>query len=154
MPQPKFVVAIGTIDGANTIFYTGEAYQPGSTAVFLNGQLKRHDYDDGWTETDPAAGRVDLKIPPKGSTGLPHSCCDVVQIFFLDTSPVVAGEELTPLFGTIEAVEELEGYLVDESLKHGVVEEMESLAGVIVQEELQGVVEDTEQLHGTIAEVC
>lgn len=155
MPLPKFVVAVGAIDGVNTVFYTGEPYRPGSTAVFINGQLKRSDFDDGWVETDPVAGRVDLTEAPRGTTGPgTYQWTDVVQIFFLDTSLVLPGEEVTPLFGKIEAVEELEAHLVDISAKHGVVEEFGTLVGVVQQDGLHGVVYAVEEIHGTVAEVC
>ena len=39
MPNTRIVVAQGAIDGANTIFATGEPYVPGSTAYILNGRI-------------------------------------------------------------------------------------------------------------------
>lgn len=42
--------AIGIPDGVRTIFRTSVAYVPGSLMVFLNGQLKERDHEDGFEE--------------------------------------------------------------------------------------------------------
>lgn len=82
MPTPRFELAIGVSDSVNVLFYTPTfPYAPGSVAVFLNGQLKRADFMDGWVESNPAVGEVTLLLPPLA--GVPP---DVVQIFYLDTS--------------------------------------------------------------------
>lgn len=99
MAIPRFEVAIGVSDGVNLLFYTPTPYLPGSVAVFLNGQLKRADFTDGWTEANPVTGEVALLIAPLG--GVPP---DVVQIFYLDTSAPVAPlpeAEITVLQATI-----------------------------------------------------
>lgn len=100
MATPRFEVALGVSDGVNLVFFTPTApYLPGSVAVFLNGQLKRADFMDGWVETNPVTGEVDLLIAPLG--GAPP---DVVQIFYLDDSVPVAGvpeAEITRLHGTV-----------------------------------------------------
>jgi hypothetical protein len=96
---PRFEVAIGVSDGVNLLFYTPTPYLPGSVAVFLNGQLKRADFMDGWVESNPVTGEVTLLIAPLG--GMPP---DVVQIFYLDTSVPVAvlpEAEITVLQATI-----------------------------------------------------
>lgn len=99
MPQPRFEVPTGTINGANTLFALSMPYRPGSTAVFLNGLLLRADLDDGWSETDPDTGALTLTEPPRSSGGDP----DVLQVFFIDTSPVLPETVITEIFGTIEA---------------------------------------------------
>jgi hypothetical protein len=65
----------GIINGINTLFQTSASYLAGSVVVFLNGQLKRGDYSDGWVELGNRY--VNLKIPPE--TG------DVVQIYYVPT---------------------------------------------------------------------
>jgi hypothetical protein len=80
---PHFEVPAGAIDGANVLFTTAMSYTPGSTAVFINGQLKRPagvGILDGWTETSPVLGTVTLDEAPLTD--------DVVQIFYLDTNPL------------------------------------------------------------------
>jgi len=153
MPVPRFEVPTGVVDGVNKTFYVSVPYVPGTTAVFLNGQLKRHDWDDGWVETDPWTGRIDLKEAPRVGSGLPYTCCDIVQVFFLDTSPVDESSEITPLHGRIEADVSLQGLLSEAALL-GMIGDMGELAGVIVPESLAGVVVEEQSIRGIIAEVC
>ncbi len=40
MSSPVKEAAIGTVDGVNTDFDTGAAYEPGSVVAFLNGQAR------------------------------------------------------------------------------------------------------------------
>lgn len=102
MATPRFEVAIGVVDGANLIFYTPTPYLLGSAAVFLNGQLKRADFADGWVESNPSLGEVTLLQPPQPAAfGNPD---DVVQVFYLDpTSPVaeVPDTEITVLHAVV-----------------------------------------------------
>jgi hypothetical protein len=101
----KFEVAAGAIDGVNVVFTVVAPYVPLSVAVFLNGQLKRRDFGDGWTETTPAAGVVTLAEPPIDG--------DVVQIFYIDASPGASNDtvEVCPLVGKLVEVEALKGEL-------------------------------------------
>jgi len=135
----------------NQLFTTSQPYKPGTTAVFLNGQLKTQTLDDGWVETDPGLGQVTLKEPPR-SFGNP----DVVQIFYIDTSPVLPETVVdTPLVGVIEEVATLEGELLPTELLEGLTSESEGLeGGVVAVDQLGGVVHDVEQLQGLIVEVC
>lgn len=50
MVVPVIRVCSGTINGSNLIFKTPAPYVPGTLRVFVNGQLLRSDFDDGWTE--------------------------------------------------------------------------------------------------------
>lgn len=50
MAIPVIETAIGVIDSVNKIFSTSLDYTPGTTRVFLNGQLKDPNLDDGHTE--------------------------------------------------------------------------------------------------------
>lgn len=59
----RIEVATGAVNGVNTVFQTSAPYIPGSVRVFLNGQLKREDFDDGWIEL--GYDKVALKIPPE-----------------------------------------------------------------------------------------
>ena len=116
----KFEVASGAIDGVNTAFTVSSAYRPGSVAVFLNGQLKRRDFLDGWTETTPGAGLVTLTEAPIDG--------DVVQIFFVDASPNAPIDlvEVSPLIGKLVSVDDIQGAL----------EAVQELKGVLAGVEL------------------
>lgn len=138
MPVPRFEVGIGAIDGANLVFHVSVPYQSGTVAYFLNGQLKRADYDDGWVESDPASGEITLKEAPQ-SVNFP----DVVQFFFIDTSPVLPESVLFSLRGrllslvaargSIHGLEAVSGML---RLKQGVagsVGAVEAVDGKLIQ---------------------
>lgn len=60
-----YVPAIGAIDGVNTTFTAGTSYIPGSMVHHLNGSIKTPADTDGIIETNPTAGIVDLKVPPR-----------------------------------------------------------------------------------------
>ena len=99
----------------NTVFTVSTAYQPNSVAVFIDGQLKRKDFADGWSETAPTAGQVTLAEAPR--TG------EVVQIFFIDGSPGASNDtvEMTVLVGKLVAVEDLKGLLLPVQEMKGVL---------------------------------
>ena len=124
MPIPSFEVATGAVDGVNTDFYTSQAYVVGSLAVFLNGQLKRRDFDDGWEEADPGTGEFRLFVAPLAT--------DVVQASYIDGLPSLPmTEEVIPLFGTLSEVEYLSGRLssTGELPLFGTLSEVEYLSG-------------------------
>lgn len=115
MGLPHFEVAAGFIDGVNKTFFTSLPYTPGFTAVWLNGQLKRPDFGDGWTETTPATGRFDLQQAPLVG--------DVVQVFFVDAiAHTEVCQEVTPLVGVIEEIDELSGALNEVGILQGTLE--------------------------------
>ena len=66
----------GAVNGINTVFETPDPYVPGSVRVFVNGQLKRADLEDGWTEL--GGRRVRLAEAPKAAPG----AVDVVQAYY------------------------------------------------------------------------
>lgn len=147
MGFPRFEVAFGPIDDVNLVFTVSTSYRPGSTAVFLNGQLKRADFDDGWTETDPGAGVLTMAEAPQQG--------DVVQVFFTDTGTgVLPGEEVTPLKGHLEALHEMQGRLATVSELAGKVEVSEPLNGRLFPiGTIFAQVVEVEQLQGTV-EIC
>jgi hypothetical protein len=65
-------IASGLVDGLNTVFQLAAPYISGSVEVFLNGQAKRQDYDDGWSEL--GGNKIQMKQPPELG--------DVVQVFY------------------------------------------------------------------------
>lgn len=97
----KFEVPSGVIDGSNTVFVVSSAYAPSSVAVFINGQLKNRPLEDGWVETNPAAGVVTLAEPPRVG--------EVVQIFFIDAVGGSDTVEVSPLRGRLKEVDQLKG---------------------------------------------
>lgn len=109
MAIPRWEVASGVIDGVNTVFTVSVAYIPGTTSVHLNGQLKRADLDDGWTESVPASGQITLKNAPKAI----GDEVDVVQVFYLDTSPDTQEiRVLRSIVGRLSTTGEIHGRLV------------------------------------------
>ena len=115
MSQPHFEVASGSIDGSNETFSVSLPYTSGTLAVFLNGQLKVGGDTDGWVETSPKMGVFSMNTPPELG--------DVLQAFYIDTLPVQPGFELTPIFGSIEACEEITGELEEPTRIVGVIME-------------------------------
>jgi len=71
--QPRIETPTGTVDGVNRIFYTIVSYRPGTPRVFVNGQLKRNDIEDGWVEL--GSNKVKTNEPPDPT--------DVVQIYYI-----------------------------------------------------------------------
>jgi hypothetical protein len=147
MPLPRFEVAVGAINDINTIYFVSTPYRPGTLAAFLNGQLKRADYMDGWLETNPATGQFDMKQAPE--TG------DVVQAFFLDTSPVLPGEEITRISGTIlDLSDEISGIISAPVSILGAVKPSSDLGGeILAQVGVLGGVSGVTELEGLLG-VC
>ena len=71
--QPRFEVPAGPINGTNRLFYTSLYYRPTTIQVWLNGQMKRIDLDDGWFEL--GMNKVRFKVAPEVG--------DVVQIYYI-----------------------------------------------------------------------
>lgn len=146
---PKFEVAAGAIDDVNMVFTVSAPYQPGTVAVFLNGQLKRRDFVDGWAETSPATGVVTLAEPPQ--TG------DVVQIFYIDGSGagVPDVEEVCPLVGKLTGEGELLGRLLTAQDVVALVAASGDLSGTMLTSgTISATLEETDQIHGVLSEVC
>lgn len=152
MPLPHFEVPLGVIDGVNLVFNVSQAYKPGTTAVFLNGLLLRADYDDGWTESDPATGEITLKEPPRVTKITP----DVVQVFYIDLSPdVLEAIIVCRLEGRLTALEAMEGRLLPSQTFRGSVDVSGGLAGFLEpQPTLQAALDDHGTITGHLEEVC
>jgi len=150
MGTPRYEVLSGAIDGVNTTFFTSVAYTPGSLAVFINGQLKRADYDDGWIETSPETGEVTLREAPKPYP-LDHD--EVVQAFFIDTIPVDVS--FIELIGILEEVDEITGVLTEETVQLvGVFDEPDQLVGTLTSDQpLAGQVKHVLEINGQLC-VC
>ena len=147
MPVPHYEVPSGVIDGVNLVYTVSVAYQPGSVAVFLNGQLKRQDLDDGWTETDPATGEVTLAEAPR-SIGL---CPDVLQIFFLDTTPLAIEQTVNRIKGRIRTHQAVRGTLRGAVRAKGRLETVETIRGKVAnRSEYKARVQTFARVHGRI----
>jgi hypothetical protein len=96
MPNPRFEVPAGLVNGVNKIFTLPVPYGHGTTAVFINGLLQERSLDDGWYETDPDTGVITLKEAPE-SIGSP----DVIQVFFIDRSPPLPEAACVKIRGVI-----------------------------------------------------
>ena len=147
MSQPHFEVASGLINGSNKTFTVSIPYAANTTAVFVNGKLYRRDWDDGWTETSPTTGVVDLLEAP-----LP---ADVVQIFFTDTAGIELESEVCALQGRIIEIGRVRGVLLDAELRLASLNEFAALDGRLLDiQPLLGTIEDPEVLHARLQEVC
>lgn len=103
MPLPRFEVPVGVIDGTNCVFTLSMGYRAGSTAVFSNGMLLEKSLDDGWYETDALNGVITMKEAPRPASGV-----DVLQVFYLDSSPFLPEQEISArIVGVIQEVEYL-----------------------------------------------
>lgn len=141
MPRPTFEVASGPVNGTNRTFAVSAAYEPGTTAVFLNGQLKKRDNADGWVETNPSGGFVVLDQAP--------SVGDVVQVFFtaLDSRKETE-EEVTRIFGvlreigmlggSVREIDHVRGKLVLMDTLHSGMWSLVSLSGSVREQVLRG----------------
>lgn len=146
---PKFEVAAGVIDGVNVVFTVSASYQPGTVAAFLNGQLKRKDFVDGWAETNPAGGVVTLAEAPRPG--------DVVQIFYIDSSGagVPEVEEVCPLVGKLVGADELVGRLAAFLEVTAKAEATGDLSGTMrAAEAISATITESDQIHGVLSEVC
>lgn len=147
MPTPRFEILTGVIDGVNLVFTASTAYTTGTTAVFLNGQLLQN-APLAWSESDPSGGEVTLtadNVPRPG---------DVVQMFYIDTSPPLPGTEVTELDGTIEDLDDLDGVIGDVSVLYGTSDGIVEADGRIMEtSSLAGVAEDVQEIDGLL-EVC
>jgi len=147
---PIFEVPTGVIDGVNTTFTVSSAYVVGSTAVYLNGQLKVKTFLDGWTETDPLAGIITLTEAPLDG--------DVIQIFYIGETPSSQiDEEIIPLESTIEIEDDVVSYLIEDDAIFSKLEELDdSIVNSILDEDtdiLATLDEEPQELNG-ILEVC
>ena len=72
MASSVIEVVSGPIDGVNKQFTVSAMYLTGTLQVWLNGQLKRRDLVDGWSEL--GANKFEMNEPPEVG--------DVVQVWF------------------------------------------------------------------------
>ena len=73
MATPLIEPLQGIVNGSNVNFQTSRLYVPGSTQVWLDGQMLRSDYADGWTEQ----GGTNIRFKAAPLTG------SVPQIYYL-----------------------------------------------------------------------
>lgn len=60
--RPIIEPLLGVVNGTNKLFETTAPYVPNSVVVFLNGQAKVREHDDGWEELGHK--RIRLKEAP------------------------------------------------------------------------------------------
>jgi len=85
--------AIGTVDGVNLDFATASAYAPGTLVVFLNGRQLKRELDNGWEETDPAAGEFRMKIAPVGPQFGADDPGDLIYAFWQTDNVSIGGAD-------------------------------------------------------------
>jgi hypothetical protein len=149
MPSPRFEVPVGLVNGVNTVFTVSMPYGPGTTAVFINGMLMERSLDDGWLETSPGTGVVTLKEAPRGIGNGP----DVIQIFFIDTSPALPETIVVNIKGIIRARKVLRGTLRTTQPMTGHVSATPTLIGHLdLRKDLRGYIKANPPLKATIRE--
>ncbi len=146
MPNPRFQVAIGVVDGVNRQFETSEDYGTDTLAVFRNGALMEKSADNGWAEL--GVKLFELKIAPKAQ--------DVVHVFYMDTLPsegIAVEIEVEKIHGTVEPVGEVLGFVLPVGQIFGVVEPIDNVLGVVVERgEVLGVIEEQSTIVGFVRE--
>lgn len=115
MPTPSYDVPAGAIDGVNKTYTLPVPYIASTLVVFVNGQLRKQDLPDGWLETSPSTGVLDLK-----EALLPG---DVIQVYYLS-----ANDTGSPL--VVEVVL-LQGRITDETSLYGSFAEDDALVGIL-----------------------
>lgn len=140
MANPRIEIASGAVDGVNRIFSTPDPYISGTLQIFVNGQLKRKDFDDGFDELVPSSGTFELKEAPVVE--------DVVQAYFLDTLTNIIGTAKGFLFGILEDRDMMLGCMVDKDMIWGVLEDQETLEGSITLDGFTGVIVDSDLISG------
>lgn len=149
MPIPRFEVPSGVVNGSNLVFTVSQPYMPGSTAVFVNGLLQEKTLDDGWLETDPATGTITLKEAPRSVGTFP----DVLQVFYLDTSPALPDTEVSSMSGTLVDLVEVTGDLVDGMVVSGRVLPADALLGGLLDPTpIQAAIDASDSLVGLLLE--
>ena len=139
----------GTIDGVNDTFSFSAPYTPGTTAIYLNGQLLLVDGTNPWVELDPSAGTIRITeagcIPRAGAWGT-----DEIAGFALDTAAPAPETVIDrPLMGVIKDKDALTGTLSDGFHLAATLQDVDGLTGRIDDVDLmRGEVAD-DQLTGT-----
>lgn len=147
MGTPRIDTAIGVVDGVNDLFSTPVPYVVKSLSVFLNGQLKRRDLDDGWVEISAVHGTFRLKEVPRVG--------EVVQAFYQDGSPGQAPDqvELLHIRGMLTSTQDLRGIWTLREEAVGLVVASASLGGrVTAQIQIRATLTESGALHGTLRE--
>lgn len=146
MPNPRFQVAVGSVDGVNKLFETSVDYETGTLAVFRNGTLLERSADNGWAEL--GGNEFEMKVAPLTK--------DVIHVFYMDTLPsdgIAVEVEVEKIHGVIEEVGAVTGFVSEVGEVQGVVEQASGVIGVVVdQGEILGVVEERASIVGYVRE--
>jgi len=149
---PRFVAAIGLVDGVNRVFGTGHPYHPGTTALYVRGLLRVRTDDDGYVESDPAAGLIELnEAPLPGRPSDPSDPGDRVMIFFLDEPSESGDDTVQAISGTI-SYDPVEGTIGHDDVGGAIDFPVEVVGSISESSQVSGSVEATE-ISGTLR-VC
>ena len=158
MGNPQFKPLTGTVNGTNAVFTTpgGTAYTPGTTAVYLNGQLLFDRNAVGgqlWTESDPPNGEITIDVSHVPVVRASDGGLEEVAMFWLDTlgAPTIEVEELR---GRIQDIDRLGGRIEDVVDIVGAISDVDRLTGRIQDvDQVKGSIRDFDRLSG-ILEDC
>lgn len=73
MQPPRIESPTGAVNGVNKIYYVSADYVPGTVRVFINGQVKAPELEDGHTEL--GGRKINIKEAPRIG--------DVVRIYYI-----------------------------------------------------------------------
>lgn len=142
MPNPRFQIAVGPVNGVNKQFETSEEYTVDTLVVFRNGALLERSADNGWMEL--GGKQFEMKMVPLTE--------DVVHCFYMDTLPsegIAVEVEVERIHGVIESVGEMVGFVEPVQSIFGVAEDAASVIGVVYDHgEILGVVEEQSTMVG------
>jgi hypothetical protein len=97
------------VDGVNAVFTASKAYSPGSTAVFMNGNLLFDRNVVGgrlWAETTPGSGIITIDTTHVPIVRTSDGGLEEISMFFLDTLPD-GFKEVTELQATLRDIDRL-----------------------------------------------
>jgi len=109
MPNVRLEDLTSQIDGITDTFQTTFDYETGSLKIFINGQLKKREWEDGWVEM----GGKKFKVPEPPLVG------DTLHVFYKDTLPTVSFK--IDLKGKLIEKEKLVGKLIEREILRGVL---------------------------------
>ena len=134
-----YEVPSGIVNGSNTAFVSSQPYTAGTLHLFLNGQLKRSDYDDGLIETDPTSGTFALKEAPRNG--------DVVQVYYVEATGAGASASATSVQVIGASISEPSAGVLEGELK-----DLISLgASTSTNFDISGSLGDSKALRGAVA---
>ena len=146
MPNPRFQVAVGAVDGVNRTYETSVDYTADTLVVFRNGAMTERSADNGWVEL--GGSQFEMKAAPLTR--------DVIHVFFMDTLPsegIAIEVEVEKIIGVIEPIGEVVGFMNPVESIDVVVQDVSPMIGVVLDDgEVLGIIEEEQAILGYVRE--